>query len=160
LEGQMGLLRSIVVVAAFILVTAAPAAAQDGFISKPSAHSAAVTLDRLESALKERGFMIFTRLDHARAASSMGLTMPASTVLVFGNPRLGTPAFIRNPSLAIDLPLKALVYEDSTGKVWIGYNAPAYVFQTVYARHGAPVNPEVQARVEAVLAEATDIAAK
>jgi uncharacterized protein (DUF302 family) len=149
-----------VMAAAFLLAATATAAAQNGMIIKPSAHSAATTLDRLESALKERGYMIFTRLDHAAAAASMGLTMPASTVLVFGNPRLGTPAFIRNPALAIDLPLKALVYEDAAGKVWIGYNSAAYVLQTIYPRHGAPSNPDVQARVEAVLAEVTDAASK
>jgi uncharacterized protein (DUF302 family) len=156
----MRFMHAITVAAVLFLGVAASASAQDGLITKPSAHSAAMTLNRLESALKERGFMIFARLDHAGAASSQGLSMPASTVIVFGNPRLGTPVFIRHPTLAIDLPLKALVYEDSAGKVWIGYNSAAYLWQTIYVRHGAPANPEAQARLETVLAEATDAAAK
>jgi uncharacterized protein (DUF302 family) len=98
-------------------------------ISKPSSHSVAITLDRLEASLKERGFMIFTRIDHAAAAASVGLKMPASTVLIFGNPRLGTPSFLKQPTLAIDLPLKALVYQDASGKVVISYNSSEYIME-------------------------------
>ena len=90
--------------------------------------------------MKERGLTIFARLDDSAAAATVGLKMPASTVLVFGNPRLGTPVFVQKPTLAVDLPLKALVYEDASGKVG-GYNSAEYLFNTIYGRHGAPGNP-------------------
>lgn len=141
-------------------LAASVAAAQDGLITKPSAHSVSATLDRLEAALKERGLIIFTRIDHAAAAAAAGLKMPASTVLVFGNPRLGTPVFVQKPTLAIDLPLKALVYEDASGKVWVSYNSSDYLSGTIYRRHGAPVNAEATARTEKALADATDAAVK
>jgi uncharacterized protein (DUF302 family) len=98
------------------LASTVSTAAVDGLITKPSAYPATETLERLETALKERGSIIFTRLDHAADVQSVGLKMPKSTVLVFGNPRLGTQLFIKHPTLAIDLPLKALVWEDEHGK--------------------------------------------
>jgi uncharacterized protein (DUF302 family) len=152
--------RTLSIVCAVLLVTAMPAFAVDGLITKPSTHPAVTTLDRLEAALKERDFVIFARLDHAAAAESVGLKMPRSTVLVFGNPRLGTPVFIQHPTLAIDLPLKALVWEDANGKVWLGYNSAEYVLRTIYGRHGAPTNPEAISRIDAVLAMVSDAATK
>jgi uncharacterized protein (DUF302 family) len=137
-----------------------PAVAAEGLITKPSAYPSTETLDRLEAALKERGFVIFTRLDHAVAAESVGLKMPKSTVVVFGNPRLGTPVFIKHPTLAIDLPLKALVWEDASGKVSLSYNSARYLLLTIYGRHGAPANPEAMERIDSVLTAATDAAVK
>ena len=69
--------------------------------------------------------MVFALLDHAAAAKEFGLSMPYSTVVVFGNPKLGTPNFVQNPPLAIDLPLKALVWEDENGQAWLSYNCPS-----------------------------------
>ena len=135
--------------------------ADDGQITKPSAYPATETLDRLEAALKERGWVIFTRLDHAAAAGSVGLKMPKSTVLVFGNPLLGTPVFIERPTLAIDLPLKALVWEDDGGKVSLSYNTAEYLLVTIYGRHGAaPVSPDAIARLDVLLTAVTDAAVK
>ena len=132
----------------------------DGLITKPSAYSTAVTLDRLEAALKERGYMIVARLDHAAGAASVGLKMPPATVLVFGNPRAGTPAFLQKPTLAIDLPFKALVWEDASGKVSVTYNSAEYVQGTIFPRHGLPTNQQQQQLVEEALAAATDAAVK
>ena len=142
----------------FLNVGAAPA--NDGLITKPSAHSAADTLDRLEAALKERGYVVFARLDHAAAATSVGLKMPASTVLVFGNPKAGTPAMLKKPTVAIDLPLKALVWEDAAGKVMLTYNSAAYLQGTIFPRHGLPTNPKGQEELEKVLGAVTDAAVK
>ena len=143
------------------MLPAVPASAVDGLITKPSAYSANETLDRLEAALKERGWVIFTRLDHAAAAGSVGLKMPKSTVLVFGNPLLGTPVFIECPTLAIDLPLKALVWEDDGGKVSLSYNTAEYLLVTIYGRHGAtPVRPDAIARLDVLLTAVTDAAVK
>lgn len=146
--------------AAAVLFASITSASADGLITKPSRYAAAETLDRLEAALKERGFMIFARLDHAAAAESVGLKMPKSTVLVFGNPRLGTLVFIKHPTLAIDLPLKALVWDDASGKTSLSYNSAQYLLGTIYGRHGAPSSADAIARIEAALAAATDAAVK
>jgi uncharacterized protein (DUF302 family) len=151
-------LRTLLLAATLFFAATISASAVEELITKPSAYPAAATLDRLEAALKERGFIIFARLDHAAAAESVGLKMPKSTVLVFGNPRIGTPVFIKHPTLAIDLPLKALVWEDANGKVWLSYNSAQYLLMTIYGRHGAPTNPEAITRIESVLAAATDAA--
>ncbi len=152
-------LRTLALAAMLVLGSTASASAVDGLITKPSAYPATETLDRLEAALKERGFIIFARLDHAAAAESVGLKMPRSTVVVFGNPRLGTPVFIKHPTLAIDLPLKALVWEDASGKVSLSYNSAQHLV-TTYGRHGAPTNPEATTRIESLLTAATDAAVK
>ena len=116
-----------------------PAGAVDGLITRPSPHSTDATLDKFEAAAKKRGLVVFARLDHTAAAASMGLTMPRSTVIVFGNPRVGTPNFITTPTLAIDLPPKAMVWEDSTGKVFLSYNSAEFLLGTQYLRHGIQV---------------------
>ena len=152
-------LRQLTVAITLVLASVLSAQAVDGLITKTSLYAASETLDRLEAALKERGFIIFARLDHAAAAESLGLKMPKSTVLVFGNPRLGTPVFIKHPTLAIDLPLKALVWEDSSGKVFLSHNSAQYLV-TLYGRHGAATNPEATARLDGLLNAATDAAVK
>lgn len=140
--------------AALVLVLAAvPAgAAQNGLITLASNHSAADTLQRLESEVTSRGFAVFGKLDHAAAAAEAELEMPFSTVLVFGNPKLGTPGFLEQPTLAIDLPIKALVWEDADGAVSVSYNSAAYLFDTIYARHGASFPPPAPGNVEGALA--------
>jgi uncharacterized protein (DUF302 family) len=153
-------LRALAVAVTLFLASTMSASAVDGLITKPSAYPASATLDRLEAALTERGFVIFTRLDHTAAAESVGLKMPKSTVLVFGNPRLGTPIFIKHPTLAIDLPLKALVWEDASGKVSLSYNSAQYLLVTIYGRHGAPTSPEAITRIDGLLTAATDAAVK
>lgn len=145
---------------ASLLATAGTASANDGLITKPSAHSASATLDRFEAALKERGYMVFARIDHSAAAKTANLKMPVSTVMVFGNPGNGTQAMIRKPMLAIDLPQKALVWEDSGGKVSLTYNSAAYVQGTIFPRHGLPANAERQKALETLLNEAADKATK
>ncbi len=132
----------------------------DGLITKPSAYSVDMTLDRLETALKDHGFIIFARLDHAAAAASVGLKMPRETVLVFGNPRIGTPNFIKYPTLAIDLPIKTLVWEDANGKVWLSYNTQKYLNESTYARHGAPIDTELTKQIDGMFAAVTDAATK
>jgi uncharacterized protein (DUF302 family) len=152
--------RTLALTAALLLGSITSASGVDGLITKPSQYAAAETLDRLEAALKERGFMIFARLDHAAAAEAFGLKMPKSTVLVFGNPRLGTPVFTKHPTLAIDLPLKALIWDDASGKTSLSYNSAQYLLVTIYGRHGAPSSPEAITRIEAALAAATDAAVR
>jgi uncharacterized protein (DUF302 family) len=105
-----------------------------GIVTSQSRYSFAETVDRLEALLKEKGVKLFTIIDHSGEAASAGLAMPPSKVLVFGNPKGGTPLMLAAPSTAIDLPLKILVAEDAQGKVWLSWNDPAYLQQ----RHGFP----------------------
>ncbi|MCG6877418.1 MAG: DUF302 domain-containing protein [Betaproteobacteria bacterium] len=155
-------LRYVVASSIVILLgaTSLSAFAVDGLITSPSANSADATMDKFEAAVKKRGFMVFTRLDHAAAAESAGLRMPRATVIVFGNPRLGTPVFLKTPTVAIDLPLKAMVWEDANGKVFLSYNSAEYLYGTIYVRHGAPYDKAVVKKVEGVLKAIADEAIK
>ena len=152
------LLRTLVVVPLLLFMTAVSASATEGLATKASNHSVDETLDRLEAALKERGFIIFTRIDHAAAAQSVGLKMPRSTVLVYGNPRIGTPRFIQYPTLAIEFPPRALVWEDAGGKVWVSYNTSEWT-KVTDRRHGAPSNPN-PSQADAALDATVDAATK
>jgi uncharacterized protein (DUF302 family) len=155
----MSRLRILAITSLLFLVTMGPVSATEGLVTKPSDHSVDETLDRLEAGLKKSGYTIFTRLDHAAAAQSVGLKMPRSTVLVFGSPLVGTPNFILHPTLAIDLPLKALAWEDADGKVWLSYNTSEWI-NMVYGRHGAQTNPEGMARFDSMMVDVTDAAIK
>ena len=93
-----------------------PEWAVDGLITAPSTHSVDVSIEKFEVSAKDRVFVAFAHLDHAAAADAVGLKMPRAIVIVLGNPRLDTPAFIKTPTLAIDLPLKAMAWEDSAGR--------------------------------------------
>ena len=103
-----------------------------GIVQLPSRHPVAETLDRLERLLKERGLVIFARIDFSGDAARAGLVMRAEQMLVFGSPKAGTPLMQAVPTAAIDLPLKALAWEDAGGSTWLAYNAPDYIVQ----RHG------------------------
>lgn len=149
--------RMLALAAALLPAVTCAAAAIEGLVTRPSAYPASVTLERLEGALTERGFTIFARLDHAAAAESVGLKMPKSTVVVFGTPRIGTPNFLVHPTLAIDLPLKALVWEDADGKVWLSYNSAQHL-AALYARHGGALSAEATTRLEGSLAALADAA--
>jgi len=151
-------MRTLLFAVAAVFVSFVPFGAQadSGLITKPSAHSAEVTTQRLEDAIKARGFKVFARLDHAAGAKEFGLSMPYSTVVVFGNPKLGTPNFVENPPLAIDLPLKALVWEDKDGEVWLSYNSSKYLYETIYARHGQPFTEKQVSGLEGGLAKLAD----
>jgi len=107
---------------------------KEGLVEIPSRYSVEETLQRLELALATRGLEIFARVDHSGEAEKAGLKMRPTKLLIFGSPKAGTPLMIAAPTLAIDLPLKALVREDETGKVWLIYNSPEYL----KARHGVP----------------------
>lgn len=103
------------------------AAADDGIVRKESAHDVGTTIDRLESILKKRGVTVLARLDHAANAASVGLQMRPTELLLFGNPKLGTPVMQAAQTAAIDLPMKAVALRDDDGKVWLIYNDPAYL---------------------------------
>jgi uncharacterized protein (DUF302 family) len=105
-----------------------------GLTHLPSPYSVADTLKRLESVIASKGLTIFARIDHSGEAAKVGLTMQPTELLLFGSPKSGTPLMIASPTLAIDLPLKALVWQDVEGAVWLSYNSPEYLQQ----RHTIP----------------------
>ena len=106
----------------------------NGLIHLPSKHSVDDTVQRLQSLLREKGINLFAVIDHSGEAEKVGLPMNPTTLLIFGNPKGGTPLMQAAPTVAIDLPLKALVWQDGDGKVWLSYNDPAYLQR----RHGFP----------------------
>jgi uncharacterized protein (DUF302 family) len=122
----------------------------NGIVDLPSHRPVAETADRLEALLKQKGMKIFARIDQAAEAAAVGLQMRPMVLLVFGNPQAGTPLMVRHPSLAVDLPLKALVWEDADGSVKVSYNSPEYLQQ----RHGLEAPPF--APVAAILGTAVE----
>jgi uncharacterized protein (DUF302 family) len=107
----------------------------NGLIHLESKHSVDETTQRLQLLLQEKSIMIFALVDHSGEAAKVGLTMRPTKLLIFGSPKGGTPLMQAAPTAAIDLPLKALIWEDADGKVRLTYNDPAYLQQ----RHGVPV---------------------
>ena len=101
--------------------------AGEGIISKESKFSVPETLDRVDALLRAKGIKIFVRIDHSGEAEKAGLKMPPTQLLIFGNPKGGTPVMLAAPTAAIDLPLKALAWQDGYGKVWLSYNDPEYL---------------------------------
>jgi uncharacterized protein (DUF302 family)/uncharacterized membrane protein YidH (DUF202 family) len=128
---------------------APPEPAASGLVSVPSRHNAAQTLERLEAVLKQKGIHLFARIDHAAGAREAGLALRPTTVLLFGNPQAGTPLMQSQQTIGIDLPLKALVWEDEAGRAWLTYNDP----QCLAERHQVRDHPEtVQAMTAALQA--------
>jgi uncharacterized protein (DUF302 family) len=94
------------------------------------------TVDKLKTILQSKGVTLFALIDHSGEAEKVGMKMPPTKLLIFGNPKGGTPLMLASPSVAIDLPLKILIAEDAQGKVWISYNSAEYLKE----RHGLPEN--------------------
>jgi uncharacterized protein (DUF302 family) len=107
---------------------------ENGMVHLSSQHSASETLQRLKSAVTARGLAILAEIDHSGDAAKAGLKMQPAQLLIFGNPKAGTPVMVASPTAALDLPLKALVWQDAEGKVWLSYNSPEYLKQ----RHNIP----------------------
>ena len=109
-------------------------AASKGIVDKPSSHSVDQTVEKLKTILQSKGVTLFALVDHSGEAEKVGMKMRPTKLLIFGNPKGGTPLMLAAPSVAIDLPLKILVWEDGSGKVWVSYNSPEYLKE----RHGLP----------------------
>ncbi len=121
--------------------------AADGIISVQSRYSVEKTLERLENTLHEKGMKIIARVNHSDAARKAGITLRDTALILFGNPKVGSPLMKCRQTAALDLPQKALVYEDADGMVWLAYNDPAYL-KTRHAMEGCD---EVLARITAAL---------
>ena len=122
-----------------------------GIVSKPTQHSVDDTVAKIQQMLHAKGIALFALVDHSGEAAKVGLQMPTTKLLIFGNPKAGTPLMLASPGIAIDLPLKILVAQRADGKVWLSYNDPAYLAD----RHGLPAQflPVLEA-VEALAANA------
>jgi uncharacterized protein (DUF302 family) len=129
-----------------------PQQLDNGVVHKRSNHPVDDTVDKLKGILSAKGITLFTVVDHSGEAQKAGLKMPPTKLLIFGNPKAGTPLMLASPSIAIDLPLKILVGEDEAGKVWISYNAPVYLA----GRHRLP--KDLVANISVVEALAAAIA--
>jgi len=105
-----------------------------GIIQIPSHNSVDETVQTLKDILQAKGVMLFAVVDHSGEAARAGMQMPNTKLVIFGNPKAGTPVMLASPSIALDLPLKILIAEDETGKVWVSYNSPQYLQE----RHGVP----------------------
>ncbi|HXZ19413.1 MAG TPA: DUF302 domain-containing protein [Candidatus Acidoferrales bacterium] len=112
-------------------MTASP---DNGLVHLASPRSVPETLERLESILKARGVTVFARVDHSGEAKKVGLKMNPTQLLIFGSPKGGTPVMVAAPTVAIDLPLKALAWQDAEGRVWLSYNSAEYLKE----RHNIP----------------------
>lgn len=147
------MMRPILATVVLVLVSAATQAA-DGLIAVKSPHSPKETMDRLESVVVSKGMKVFARIDHAAGAASIGQPLRPTELIIFGNPKGGTPLMQCAQSAGIDLPLKAMVWQDPDGQTWLGYNDPVWIA----SRHGAgecPVVPNMAKALSAFSSAAT-----
>ena len=119
-------------------------ATNNGIVDKPSSHSVEETVEKLKGILQSKGVTLFATVDHGGEAAKVGMQMPPTKLLIFGSPKAGTPLMLATPSIAIDLPLKILIWEDAQGKVWASYNSPSYLQQ----RHRIP--PELMQNIAVI----------
>ena len=153
------MLGSRVIAGVLLVISSSQALADGGLITKPSRYSVQETIERFEATIKSKaaaGWAIFSRIDHAAAARDAGLEMRPRTVIVFGNPKAGTPQMTKSATLAIDLPMKALVWQDDQDKVWLTYNSSQYGAAEIYPRHGLAVPDEAAKMLENFLADVSD----
>ena len=153
------LLRNTIIAGILLVMSSSQACADSGLVTKPSKYTVQETIDRFEAAIKSKaagGWVVFDRIDHAAAAKRVGLEMRPRTVIIFGNPKAGTPPMTKSATLAIDLPMKALVWQDDQDRVWLTYNSSEYGARQIYPRHGLAVPDEAAKALEKFLADASD----
>lgn len=129
--------------------------AADGLVAVKSPHAVKETIDRFESAAKARGLNVFLRVDHAAGAKTIGKDLRPTELLVFGNPQGGTPLMECAQSVGIDLPLKALAWQDASGQVWLSYNDPQYLSDRHGAKDCSPVVQNLRKALTGLVQEAT-----
>jgi uncharacterized protein (DUF302 family) len=136
-----------IVATALLLLLSATSALSEQLVALESKYNVKETLDRLSAELDKRGIKVAARIDHAAGAKAVGMELPPIEILMFGNPKLGTPLMQSAPAIGIDLPMKVLAWQDKAGKVWIGYTAP----EALKARHGISDRDEVFKAMAAAL---------
>jgi len=152
----MRLARSLIASLFLVLVAVAPAGAAslDSMVKVKSAHSVEATVEKAEAFIRSKNWKVFGRFDHAAAAAEYDKQMAPTIVIIFGNPAAGTGAMNKNRLLAIDLPLKALAYQDDNGDVWFAYNTGEWVASEVFGRHGFNPKPDGMNKLFAAMAKA------
>jgi len=145
-------MRNLLIIALLAITPIAVNASDDGLISKKSNHSVKVTLDRLENILKKKGLTIALRWSHDEGGKKAGIPLRPTELLVFGNPKMGTHFFTSNQTAGIDLPMKALAWEDNNGQVWLSYNDPSYIA----GRHDIKNRSEIVKKMTGALNKMTD----
>jgi uncharacterized protein (DUF302 family) len=140
-------MRQILYTMAALFLLASLSYADNGIISVKSSHEVKATTDRLENVLNQKGMTVFIRINHAEGAQKVGKKLRPTELVIFGNPKVGTPLMQCSQSTAIDLPQKALIWEDGEGQVWLSYNDPNYLVE----RHGITGCAEVIKKIETAL---------
>ncbi|MBE9396329.1 DUF302 domain-containing protein [Pontibacterium sp. N1Y112] len=134
---------------ALTALISAPVMADNGIITVQSKHDVATTADKLESVLNDKGMTVFTRINHAEGAKKANLELRPTEVVIFGNPKVGTPLMLCSQTTALDLPQKALIWEDEKGQTWLSYNDPEYLKE----RHNIEGCDAVIGKVKGALAK-------
>ena len=140
-------MRTTIIAIILIVVFALPVSAEPGLTKVKSAHNVEDTADRLESVLKEKGMTVFLRINHGEGARRVGKDLRPTELVIFGNPKVGAPLMQCGQTIGIDLPQKALIWQDDKGQVWLSYNDPNYLAQ----RHGLGGCAEILKKVEKAL---------
>ncbi len=140
-------MKYLILLISCIVFCAATVYAEDGLVHVKSAHDVKTTADRLEKVLKTKGMTVFNRIDHAAGAKKVGHQLRPMELVIFGNPKVGSPLMVCRQSIGIDLPQKALVWQDEAGQAWFSYNRPAYLKD----RHKVEGCDEVIAKVTKAL---------
>jgi len=141
-------MKKVILAALSILFIAIPVAAADGVVDVPSTFNVEETADRMVSILNKKGMTVFNRIKHSESAAKVGIELRKTELIIFGNPKVGSPLMACQQSVAIDLPQKALIWEDHNAKVWISYNDPRYLEK----RHNISGCEEAIAKIEKALA--------
>ena len=147
-------MRKTLILVLALLVSPLALASDNGLITKKSAHGVTETLDRLEKILTEKGLTVVVRWSHDAGAKKVGMELRPTELLIFGNPKMGTNLMTSNQTAGIDLPMKALAWEDENGQVWLTYNDPGYLAD----RHGVKDREEVVQKMTGALGKFTDAA--
>jgi uncharacterized protein (DUF302 family) len=139
-----------------MLACVLPASADNGLVTIKSANDVATTTNRLVTALKGKGMTVFDVIDHAKGAKGVGIDLPATTLVIFGNPKVGTPLMKCSHTAAIDLPQKMLIWADDAGQTWLAYNDPVYMAK----RHGVTGCDAVIKKITGALGKFSGVATK
>ena len=153
-QGMLGFALSLMLMLGLPTAPGAAAAEDAGLVTLPSRHSAADTVKRFEDAVRAGGWTVFTTIDHAAAARNANLALPPRTVIFFGNPSTGTPPMRAKPTLALDLPMRVLVWENAAGKAHLTRSTGRDTAARIFARHGIDMPDEASQKLEAFLATA------
>lgn len=142
-------MRKILLLVVLGTVFSLPLSAGDGLVSAPSKFSVGETMDRFEQAVQAAGMSVFARIDHAKGAAKADMQLAPTELIIFGNPKIGTKLMQSNQRIGIDLPLKALAWQDGQGKVWLDYLQPS----DLLARFGIADQPDIQQKMTGALAK-------